>query len=76
VPSPAPWRAQFDADAMNVAKLGNVVAQLHLHHVVRHRGDPGWPGPVWGYGERVPYGARERDAMCARLKGMFQDLLV
>jgi diadenosine tetraphosphate (Ap4A) HIT family hydrolase len=67
---------EFEADAMNVAKLGNVVAQLHLHHVVRHRSDPAWPGPVWGCGERVPYGARERDAMCARLKGMFLDLLV
>jgi diadenosine tetraphosphate (Ap4A) HIT family hydrolase len=67
---------EFTADAMNVAKLGNVVAQLHVHHVVRHRDDPAWPGPVWGYGERVPYGARERDAMCALLNGILQGLLV
>jgi diadenosine tetraphosphate (Ap4A) HIT family hydrolase len=37
---------------LNVAALGNVVAQLHLHHVLRHPGDPAWPGPVWGFGTR------------------------
>jgi diadenosine tetraphosphate (Ap4A) HIT family hydrolase len=58
----------FGAEAMNVAKLGNVVAQLHLHHVVRHRGDPAWPGPVWGAGQRVPYGADGRATMVARVR--------
>jgi len=67
---------EFAADTLNVGKLGNHVAQLHLHHVVRHRTDPAWPGPVWGYGERVPYGAQEGNAMCARLNGIFQDLLI
>ncbi|MFN3579847.1 MAG: HIT domain-containing protein [Pseudomonas sp.] len=42
---------QYAADKMNVAALGNVVRQLHLHHVVRFQGDAAWPGPVWG---RVP----------------------
>ena len=60
---------EFRADAMNVAKLGNVVSQLHLHHVVRHRGDAGWPGPVWGTGRRVAYGEEEGAEMVARLRG-------
>ncbi len=38
----------FVPQALNVAKLGNIVEQLHLHHVARHAGDPAWPGPVWG----------------------------
>lgn len=38
----------FGADKMNVAALGNVVRQLHLHHVVRYRNDAAWPAPVWG----------------------------
>jgi diadenosine tetraphosphate (Ap4A) HIT family hydrolase len=38
----------FKADRMNVAALGNVVPQLHVHHIVRHETDPAWPGPVWG----------------------------
>ena len=38
----------FTPDKMNVAVLGNKVAQLHMHHVARHQSDPAWPGPVWG----------------------------
>lgn len=38
----------FGADKMNVAALGNVVRQLHIHHVVRYVGDQAWPAPVWG----------------------------
>lgn len=39
----------------NIATLGNVVAQFHLHIVARHEGDPNWPGPVWGFGEAQPH---------------------
>ena len=38
----------FHADKMNIAALGNVVPQLHIHHVARLLGDPAWPNPVWG----------------------------
>ena len=38
----------FGADKINIAALGNVVAQLHVHHVVRYRVDAVWPAPVWG----------------------------
>lgn len=41
----------FKPDKLNVAALGNIVPQLHLHHVVRYRDDAAWPDPVWG---RVP----------------------
>lgn len=45
----------FGGDKMNVAALGNMVPQLHLHHIVRFEGDPAWPGPVWGKQPPVPY---------------------
>lgn len=45
----------FGGDKMNVAALGNMVPQLHLHHIVRFEGDPAWPGPVWGKQSSVPY---------------------
>ncbi len=45
----------FKGDKMNIAALGNVVAQLHLHHIVRYRDDIAWPGPVWGKGPVRPY---------------------
>lgn len=38
----------FDGDKMNIAALGNIVPQLHLHHVVRYHDDAAWPSPVWG----------------------------
>lgn len=48
---------------LNVASLGNVVAQLHLHHVLRTPGDAAWPGPVWGHGARVPLERDRGDAL-------------
>lgn len=47
---------------LNVAALGNVVAQLHVHVIARTRSDAAWPKPVWGQGHAQPYddaGARE-----------------
>lgn len=38
----------FNGDKMNIAGLGNVVSQLHIHHVVRTESDAAWPDPVWG----------------------------
>lgn len=49
----------FKADKMNVAALGNVVRQLHVHHIVRYVGDCCYPSPVWGVGEAVSYTEQE-----------------
>lgn len=57
----------FSGDKMNVAALGNMVPQLHLHHIVRFEGDPAWPGPVWGVQPPVPYSADELDIVRERL---------
>lgn len=57
----------FGAHKLNVGALGNVVRQLHLHHVARQVGDPAWPGPVWGHSPRVPRSEIERQAVSARL---------
>jgi uncharacterized protein len=45
----------FQADKVNVATLGNVVPQLHIHHVARYLDDPAWPAPVWGHSPRELY---------------------
>ena len=45
----------FNADKINVAALGNMVPQLHIHHIVRYKSDPAWPAPVWGKVEAIPY---------------------
>ena len=61
----------FRGDRLNLSALGNLVPQLHLHHVVRYRDDPCWPGPVWGCGERRPYDPDGLEAVCARLMPLF-----
>lgn len=49
--------------SINVAALGNVVEQLHVHVVARDEDDPNWPGPIWGHGTRQPYTPDARRAM-------------
>lgn len=45
----------FNADKMNIAAIGNLVPQLHIHHIVRFRNDKAWPAPVWGKLPTVAY---------------------
>ena len=42
-------KSNEEYDKVNIAMLGNVVSQLHLHLVMRNKSDPAWPGPVWGF---------------------------
>ncbi|MDA8977670.1 HIT domain-containing protein [bacterium] len=48
-------QTQFSAEKLNIAALGNVVAQLHIHHVARFAGDAVWPKPIWGAMPAVAY---------------------
>ena len=42
-------------EKINVGNLGNMVPQLHVHVIGRFKGDPAWPGPVWGHSNPVPW---------------------
>ena len=42
-------------EKLNVGNLGNMVPQLHVHVIGRRKGDPAWPGPVWGHSNPVPW---------------------
>lgn len=64
----------FGGDKMNVAALGNMVPQLHLHHIVRFEGDPAWPGPVWGKQAPVPYSEGELEQVRRRLLPVLAEL--
>ncbi|MNH32067.1 hypothetical protein D3C79_924840 [compost metagenome] len=58
---------------MNIATLGNVVSQLHMHVIVRRHGDVAWPAPVWG---RVPageYAPGQVDAIRQRLRTLLDN---
>lgn len=52
---------------LNVAALGNVTAQLHVHVVGRRPDDGLWPDPVWGRGAAVPYAPDALRAAAARI---------
>ena len=63
-------QALFKPDKLNVAALGNVVSQLHIHHIVRYRNDVSWPKPVWGQHPAKTYESNqltERLTQIARL---------
>ena len=48
---------------LNVAQLGNQVAQLHIHVIAREKTDAAWPGPVWGKAPRKAYDAGARKVL-------------
>jgi diadenosine tetraphosphate (Ap4A) HIT family hydrolase len=64
----ATMQSTFAADKMNVAALGNVVPQLHVHVIARRIGDAAWPRPVWGAVPRRPYAEAERAGAIALLR--------
>jgi diadenosine tetraphosphate (Ap4A) HIT family hydrolase len=58
---------------INIATLGNVVPQLHLHIVARSPNDPNWPGPVWGYGTAQTYTREDFHRIADRLRSELTD---
>lgn len=60
----------FDAEKMNVAAIGNLVPQLHIHHVVRYRNDAAWPAPVWGRFDPLPYDEAALTSVRWKLRGV------
>lgn len=62
-------RGLFNPDKLNVAALGNMVRQMHVHVLGRWKTDPAWPGPVWGHSPAVRYGAAELQATAGRFSG-------
>ncbi len=66
--------ALFKADKLNVAALGNLVPQLHLHHIVRYQDDPCWPAPVWGRTLPIPYTPARLPEFCQPLLSQLTDV--
>lgn len=60
----------FTADKMNVATLGNVVSQLHMHVIARYASDAAWPGPVWGKHPAKPYSEADVQVIRDKLKAV------
>ncbi|MDI1229974.1 MAG: HIT domain-containing protein [Methylobacter sp.] len=58
----------YQADKMNIAAIGNLVPQLHIHHIVRYQTDKAWPAPVWGKFAAEPYTEQQIADNLARVK--------
>ena len=66
---------EFKADKINIAALGNMVPQLHIHHIARFKCDACWPKPVWGQTEPVAYSKSELEQITAQTQGYFSDVI-
>lgn len=56
---------------LNVASIGNMVPQMHVHIVARFEGDAAWPAPIWGVKPRKAYGAKELEKFVTKLQEAF-----
>lgn len=61
----------FSPDKINVGALGNLVPQLHLHHIARFTSDIAWPGPIWGNTDGTKRSIEQQQQLIQQL----QDLL-
>ena len=58
----------FKGDKLNIAALGNMVSQLHLHHIVRFKTDAAWPAPVWGKFKPEAYTSSAAETLLQQLR--------
>ncbi|MGY8974952.1 MAG: HIT domain-containing protein [Alphaproteobacteria bacterium] len=61
----------FKADKINIASIGNIVSQLHIHIVVRNKKDLSWPETVWGKSNNRPYSDNQLIKLKKEFQGMF-----
>ena len=70
--------ATFSPDRMNIACIGNVVSQLHVHHIARYEDDACWPAPVWGHcqsqASAIPYPDKDSKDRVNALKSKLDDI--
>lgn len=64
---------RFAPFKLNVAAIGNVVRQLHVHHVARFENDVAWPKPVWGNQPTVAYSDDEARKLVKALRRDIED---
>jgi len=63
----------FKADKINIAALGNVVPQLHIHHIARYKNDACWPDPVWGAVPGIPYKEEQKKIVIEKLQATLDE---
>ena len=65
-------KSMTECEKLNIAALGNVVAQLHVHVIARRHSDAAWPKPVWGAAPPAAYDPTIRDGLIGALRRALQ----
>lgn len=66
----------FSPDKLNIATIGNLVPQLHMHHVARFQGDKAWPAPIWGKHPPLPYEPSRAQQIIDQMRQASADWLI
>lgn len=61
-------KESYEADKLNIASIGNIVPQLHIHVIARYQKDCAWPAPVWGFQEPLPFSAEKSESLVEILR--------
>jgi diadenosine tetraphosphate (Ap4A) HIT family hydrolase len=61
-------KEEFSVQKLNIAALGNVVKQLHIHVIGRFEDDASFPKPVWGAVTSKPYEERVAQELIKKLQ--------
>jgi diadenosine tetraphosphate (Ap4A) HIT family hydrolase len=67
--------ALYKADKMNIANLGNMVPQLHIHIVARYQDDDAWPGPIWSFQNTENYSKAQAKIEIDKIANLIDDYL-
>lgn len=66
-------RKIFSPDKLNLGMLGNVVSQLHIHHIGRFKTDLAWPGPIWGQHKMKAYEQEESEGLITSMRVLLEE---
>ncbi len=66
----------YRPDKLNIATIGNLVPQLHVHHVARYQNDKVWPAPIWGKLPALPYTPEQAGSRIAGMRDALGAFLI
>ena len=68
------FKKEFEFDKLNIANLGNVVSQLHIHVIARKKNDATFPRPVWGNAKALEYSGNDLTKTLEKIQKYFKNV--
>ena len=65
-------KQEYQVDKLNIAAIGNIVQQMHVHIIGRYKSDIYWPGVVWGGSEKETYDKKNVEQIKMKLKSILE----